>query len=82
MPNLVGLSWDQAAGLIARATARGLVRRDQYPVHYVGVDETSHLKGHPYDRLRHPDHFNDWYQWARRSQVEPIKKVALMIKTR
>jgi transposase len=24
--------------------------------------------------------FRDWYQWARRSRLEPFKKVALMIK--
>lgn len=26
--------------------------------------------------------FCDWYQWARRSRLEPIKKVALLIKNR
>ena len=25
-------------------------------------------------------HFKQWYQWARRSKLEPIKKVAKMIK--
>ena len=45
---LVGLSWDHAAGIRARATARGLARRDQKPVRYVGVDETSYRKGHQY----------------------------------
>ncbi len=42
------LSWDQAAGIQARAVARGLARREAKPVRTIGVDETSFQKRHEY----------------------------------
>jgi len=42
------LSWDEAAGIQARAVRRGLVRRRLEPPVYVGVDETSFQRRHEY----------------------------------
>jgi transposase len=42
------ISWAQAYGIQKRATARGLLRRDQQTPHHVGVDETSFQKRHEY----------------------------------
>ena len=43
-----GISWDQAKGVMDRAVARGLARRPQEPLRYVGIDETSQRRGHKY----------------------------------
>ena len=45
---LLGLSWDQVDGIMERAVQRGLARRQQIPVEFVGVDEASFRKGHRY----------------------------------
>lgn len=42
------ISWDEAAGIQARAVRRGLARRDAVSPKYVGVDETSFQKRHEY----------------------------------
>jgi transposase len=42
------LSWDEAAGIQARAVRRGLARRRPEPPVYVGVDETSFQRRHEY----------------------------------
>lgn len=42
------LSWDEAAGIQARAVRRGLARRTLEPPVYVGVDETSFQRRHEY----------------------------------
>lgn len=42
------LSWDEAAGIQARAVARGLARRTQEPVRYLGIDETAFQRRHKY----------------------------------
>jgi transposase len=44
----MGMTWDQAAGIMERAVKRGLARREAEPVPYVGVDETSFRKRHRY----------------------------------
>jgi transposase len=45
----MGLSWDQVAGIRARAVARGLQRRGRAPLPAaVGVDETAIARGHEY----------------------------------
>lgn len=48
---LLGISWHQAQHLKERAVARGLVRRTDEPIRYVGTDEKSFLKGHRYASL-------------------------------
>jgi transposase len=44
----LGLTWDQVAGIQARAVARGLARRELNPPARMGVDETSFQKRHEY----------------------------------
>lgn len=48
---LLGISWHQVQHLKERAVHRGLVRRTQKPIRYVGTDEKSFLKGHRYASL-------------------------------
>lgn len=45
---LLGLSWDEAAGIQSRAVRRGLKRRKLDPPKRIGVDETSFQKRHEY----------------------------------
>lgn len=42
------ISWEEAAGIQARAVRRGLARRALEPPRYLGVDETSFQKRHEY----------------------------------
>lgn len=44
----LGLSWDEARGIMERAVRRGLARRQPTVVPYLGVDEKSFLKRHQY----------------------------------
>jgi transposase len=48
MAAVMRLSWDEAEGVLRRAVARGLARREPVPVAVVGVDETSFQKRHEY----------------------------------
>ena len=43
-----GLTWDQVAGIQARAVERGLARRDLEPPTRIGIDETSFQKRYEY----------------------------------
>lgn len=45
---LLGLSWDQANGIMERAVRRGLARRELSPAEHLGVDETSFQRRHEY----------------------------------
>lgn len=45
---LMRISWDEARGIMERAVARGLERREATSVAYLGVDEKSIRKGHQY----------------------------------
>lgn len=45
---ILRVSWDEAFGIMRRAVARGLIRREQRPVAHVGVDEKAIRKGHKY----------------------------------
>ncbi len=47
------LSWDQVAGIQARAVRRGLARRESKPPMQIGVDETSFQKRHEYVTVVH-----------------------------
>jgi len=42
------LSFDQVHSIMKRAVERGLARRDELPVKYLGIDEKSMKKGHNY----------------------------------
>ncbi len=42
------LTWDEAEGILDRAVKRGLERRGDEAVRFVGVDETSFRRGHEY----------------------------------
>lgn len=44
----MGLTWDQAAGIMKRGVERGLARREAQPLRHLGVDETSFRKRHRY----------------------------------
>jgi len=44
LARVMGLSWDQAEGVLERAVKRGLARRSEEDMRYVGVDETSFQK--------------------------------------
>ncbi len=44
----LGLSWDEARGIMERAVRRGLQRREPTPVPYLGIDAKSFLKRHQY----------------------------------
>lgn len=48
LAELMGLSWDEAEGILGRAVARGLARREEQPLRVVGIDETSFQKRHEY----------------------------------
>jgi len=45
---LMGLSWNAVDGIMQRAVARGLLRREQHCVAHLGVDETAFKKRHDY----------------------------------
>jgi len=45
---LLGLSWDEAAGVMRRAVARGLVRKGPRVLRQLGIDEKAHKRGHRY----------------------------------
>jgi transposase len=45
---LLGISWDQAWGVMSRAVGRGQARKQAKAVTHVGVDEKSFRKGHSY----------------------------------
>jgi transposase len=44
----LGLSWDEARGIMARAVRRGLARRQPAVVPHLGIDEKSFVKRHQY----------------------------------
>jgi transposase len=48
-----GLTWDQVDGIMGRAVARGLLRRDKSNLTDIGIDETSSRKGHNYLTIIH-----------------------------
>jgi hypothetical protein len=48
---LLGLSWDEAHHIQARAVARGLARRELAPPRVLGVDEKAIAKRHQYGTL-------------------------------
>ena len=47
----LGLSWDEIHGIMERAVARSLKRRQAEPTPALGVDEKAFRKGHKYFTL-------------------------------
>jgi transposase len=47
----LGLNWDEIHGIMERAVARGLERRQAEPLPQLGVDEKAFRKGHKYFTL-------------------------------
>lgn len=45
---LLRISWDEADGIVERAVARGLAKRNMTKVRRIGIDEKAVLKGHNY----------------------------------
>lgn len=45
---LTGLGWDAVSGIMQRAVARGLARKEEIPLTQIGVDEKAVRKGHSY----------------------------------
>ena len=45
---MLGMSWDEVDGIMARAVKRGLARRESQPLRHIGIDETSFQKRHEY----------------------------------
>jgi len=45
---LLGLNWHQVEAIKQRAVARGLARRDEEAIVYVGIDEKQFRRGHSY----------------------------------
>lgn len=48
---ILRISWDQAHHIMQRAVSRGLARREQAPLKYVGIDEKAIAKRHRYATL-------------------------------
>ncbi len=46
--NLIGINWHAADSIIKRAVDRGLVRRENDTISYIGIDEKSFHSGHDY----------------------------------
>lgn len=45
---LLNLNWHQVNEIKKRAVARGLARRNEEPVRYIGIDEKQFRRGHSY----------------------------------
>jgi transposase len=50
---ILRLSWDEVHGIQERAVERGLKRREEQNLKYVGIDEKSFLTGHKYVSVLH-----------------------------
>ena len=46
--HLLGVSWDEAWGVMQRAVIRGQARKQSHPIRHLGVDEKAFRKGHSY----------------------------------
>lgn len=45
---ILRISWDEAMGIMQRSVERGLARKADTPIEYIGVDEKAFRKGHSY----------------------------------
>jgi transposase len=65
----IGLSWDEVHGIMQRAVARGLKRREAEAIPRIGVDEKAFCKGHRYATLVTLDRGRVLYVAADRKQT-------------
>ncbi len=85
-------SWDETWGIMNRAVKRGLVRKEQVPVHYLGIDEKAFKKGHKYMTIvsdavngnvqfvgetREAGVLREYYEGLNKEQLEGIRAVAM-----
>lgn len=90
--SLLGISWDEAFGVMDRAVDRGLARKKPKPVRYVGVDEKAFRKGQSYVTVacdidrgtvehvsdgRTSDSLEEYYELLTEKQVNAIEGVAM-----
>lgn len=89
---LLGLTWDEAWGVMERAVRRGLSRKEQRSIHYLGVDEKAFRKGHSYMTVvcdlsratvehvaekRKTASLEEYYRSLKREQLEGIRAVSM-----
>lgn len=89
---LLGVSWDEAFGVMDRAVDRGLARKKPTKVKYVGVDEKAFRKGQSYMTVvcdiergtvehvsdgRTSDSLAEYYELLTEKQIDAIEGVAM-----
>lgn len=89
---ILGLTWDEAEGILARAVQRGLAAKEERTHEYLGVDEKSFRKRHRYITLvcdlrrgtveyvgddRKQSTLGQYYEGLSELQVDAIKGVAM-----
>jgi transposase len=72
---LASLTPDQIDGVIHRAVARGLLRRELQPLHLLGLDEKAYRKGHNYVTLLNDLENNRVIDVAKERTEETAKKL-------
>ncbi len=88
----LGLSWDEVHGIMQRAVARGLKRREAEAIPRIGVDEKAFRKGHKYATLvtdldqsrvlyvaedRKPTSLDSFWETLTAEQMASIEAVAM-----
>ena len=89
---LLGVSWDEAFGVMDRAVDRGLARKKTSPVKHVGVDEKAFRKGQSYVTVvcdiergtvehvsdgRTAESLEEYYELLTEKQLNAIEGVAM-----
>lgn len=89
---LLRLSWDETWGVMERAVRRGLGRKQQRKISYLGVDEKAFRKGHSYMTVvcdlmrgtvehvspgRRASSLENYYQRLSLVQLESVKAVSM-----
>lgn len=89
---LLRISWDETWGIMDRAVKRGLSRKAQRKIHYLGVDEKAFRKGHKYMTVvcdlmrgtvehvsedRRTASLEEYYQDMSREQLEAVRAVSM-----
>lgn len=89
---ILRISWDSAWGIMQRAVQRGLERKKNEDVHYLGVDENAIAKGHKYMTLvynlgkrtvefitedRKAESLDRYYRTLNKSRLKAIRAVAM-----
>lgn len=89
---LLRLSWDETWGVMERAVRRGMGRKEQRRISYLGVDEKAFRKGHSYMTVvcdlmrgtvehvaekRRTSSLEGYYRGLSRTQLEAVKAVTM-----